>query len=105
MTLKGDARIWEDEYVGTYQLSTNLVNRKPSWTFIEKKKAIWYITEYNEWGVGILENLGTNVRALSTGRIEDDVDLFDILSDSWSFWDTTNKSFKDGDVTIQCKGN
>ena len=52
-----------------------------------------------------MENLGTNVRALSTGKIEDGVDLFDILSDSWSFWDTTNKSFKDGDVTIQCKGN
>ena len=89
---------------GIYQVS-GFVNEKPMWIFAKNGKAIWYVQELNDWGMGNLEHVGTNTLNLFTSGNQGDVFPFDIASDKWKYWN--NLLWADSainDITIKCTG-
>ena len=60
--LKNIALNTQGKTQGTYQKSA-YVNGKPSW--VSNNQAIWWISEYNEWAIGDLTSLGTDIRGIT----------------------------------------
>ena len=60
-----------------------MVNGKPSWT--SKSSAIWYEQQWNNWNVGVLDDVGSTM----AGIYSDDGNLcpFDLPSEMWFYWD------------------
>ena len=62
--LKNDANSKQSYKKGKYKLS-NEINGKPSWVSNEKELAIWWSSQYSQWAIGSLDDLGTNIRGLT----------------------------------------
>ena len=88
VTLKGDAHMkWGDEYAGTYELNDEngdpiYNNSKATWVLKDKGNAIWW-TEDGNWVIGTEDNLGKNVRALTTNEISANVYLHEVPNGKW----------------------
>jgi hypothetical protein len=105
LILKNEAFEEQGSRQGIYQVS-DFVNEKPSWISNKSGQAIWYVQEYNEWGIGDLEDVGTTTRALTTIDDQGYLFPFNITSDKWNYWD--GQLWRVGavdDITIKCTGN
>ena len=87
---------------GIYQKSAE-VNGKPSW--VSNNQAIWWISQHNEWGIGDLTSLGTDIRGI-TG-VTDDKSKSGLPNNqkyTWKYWN--GKSFittpGPNDINIEC---
>ena len=90
---------------GTYETSET-INGKPSW--ISNDQAIWWVPEFSEWGIGHLDFIGSNTRAL-TG-VPSDKNYFGWPYDqkyTWKYWKSGSGFTTPGanDIKVQCKGN
>ena len=63
ITLKNEVLTHHGECQGTYETSA-LVNGKPSWT--SQSTAIWYSQDDNDWQIGDLINIGTDLGIIYT---------------------------------------
>ena len=102
--LQNEAFENQGSHQGIYQVS-GFVNEKPMWTFTKNGKAIWYVQELNDWGMGNLEHVGTNTLNLFTSGNQGDVFPFDIASDKWKYLnDLVWADSAINDITIECSG-
>jgi hypothetical protein len=104
VTLKNDALKFQPLINGTYFLS-DIVNAKPSWKHKVNSKAIWYVPEYDDWAIGFLKKLGTTYRGLTSTNDQGSLDIFNVPSGKWKFYNNDDQIWtKAGktDVTIQC---
>ena len=114
---------WHDEYNGIYALATNdkgnpnYTNSKTSWTFKDKKNSIWW-TKDNNWVFGQTDNLGKNIRVLTTNDISKSAYLHEVPAKKWYFYDSDGggnegndtdpnrdtlwKNVENNDITITC---
>ena len=104
VTLQNEAFEYQGSQQGIYQVS-GLVNEKPMWIFAENGKAIWYVQELNDWGIGDLEHIGANTLDLFTSGNQGDVFPFNIASDKWKYRnDLTWADSAINDITVKCTG-
>jgi hypothetical protein len=68
---------------GSYQLS-NTVNGKPSWE--SSTQAIWYIPQFNDWGIGDKYYIGTAYRGLATEGGQGGTYPDNVASSMWYYW-------------------
>ena len=104
VTIQNEVFEYQGSLQGIYQVS-GFVNEKPMWVFTENGKAIWYVQELSNWGIGDLEHIGTNTLDLLTSGNQGDVFPFDIASDKWKYWN--NLIWADSainDITVKCTG-
>ena len=86
---------------GDYQESA-IVNGHPSW--IKANNAIWFVNEFDDWGVGAIHKLGTRYAGLLANNQGGLVCPFDITFPNWIFWNGnagwTNAGA--GEISITC---
>ena len=99
--LKNDALESQSIRIGKYEKSA-AGNKKPSW--ISNNQAIRWISNLNEWGIGDLNSLGTDIRGI-TG-VTDDENKYGLPSDpkyKWKYWNGASFITVDTqDIKIQC---
>ena len=86
------------ECQGTYETSA-LVNGNPSWT--SKSTAIWYSQDDNDWQIGDLINIGTDLGVIYT----DGMLLTPNENGKWNYKNYTEKKWKEldtNDFSIEC---
>ena len=86
---------------GDYQESV-IVNGHPSW--INANHAIWFVDEFDDWGVGGIEKLGTRFAGLLANNQGGLVCPFDITFPNWNFWNGNAgwTSAGAGEISITC---
>ena len=92
----------QGERLGIYEKSA-VGNEKPSW--ISNNQAIWWISQHNEWGIGDLNSLGTDIRGI-TG-VTDDENKFGLPNDpkyTWKYWngESFTTSPDANDINVEC---
>ena len=82
------------------------MNGKPSW--VSNNQAIWWISQHNEWGIGDLKSLGTDIRGITA--VTGDKSKSGLPNDqkyTWKYWD--GKSFVTipdaNDISVECVDN
>lgn len=87
---------------GRYQLS-GTVNGKPSWE--SSTQAIWYIPQFNDWGIGDKYYIGTTYRGLATGTGGYQGDFYpdDAPQNMWYYWTGSFWSSQFNDIVIECE--
>ena len=101
VVLRNEVLCKQGDLQGKYQLG-EIVNGKQSWK--TATQAIWFYPEYEDWAIGSLDEIGTNLRGISSAA-EENKDLFDVANDDWMYWDGDWKSINSGDIDIICKDN
>ena len=77
----------------------DIVNGKRSW--ISATQAIWFYPEFEDWAIGPLDNIGTNIQGITTGGNYQD--LFDVANDDWKYGDHDGwTDVNSGDIAINC---
>ena len=89
---------------GPYQFYKN-INGKPSWK--SETNAIWYYPEYKDWMIGPFENIGTDIRGITTWWQIGDEDYDcpqQVPSDKWVYMDVNGEwqYASSNDVSILC---
>ena len=63
--LKNGALEFQESRQGTYVLSTQMINGKPSWISNHKPfQAVWYNKKTNDWSIGALKDIGTDYQGI-----------------------------------------
>ena len=101
VSLKNEVLASQGIRQGTFELSSARVNGKPSW--ISDTQAIWWISQYNEWGVGDLGAIGGSIRGLTAVAENKD---FKSLTDEkyvWKYWNKNSFVLPGAnDISVQC---
>ena len=100
--MKNFAYIWHGSIKGEYEIRGTF-NGKPSW--ISNDHAIWWIPERSYWGIGSLDSLGSDIRAL-TGVPSDKNDFGWPYDQKYTWYYLNNTAhIKAGanDIKVHCK--
>lgn len=65
ITLTGTAKTKQGANAGTYKY-TGTKNGRAYWKKTDNKRAIWYVSQYKDWAIGELKDLGTTRRSIAT---------------------------------------
>ena len=87
---------------GSYEKSME-VNGKPSW--VSNNQAIWWISEFNEWAIGDLTSLGTDIRGITA--VTDDKTKFGLPENpthTWKYWNGASFAtvLDVNDISVEC---
>ena len=80
--MKNDALKSNGGRVGLYEKSSQ-VNGMVSWT--STSAAIWFLDSLKVWGIGSLENIGTDTVGIANNK-EVSQCPFDLSSEDWMYW-------------------
>ena len=61
VTLNGVVKDKKDEFAGTYQKASVLINKRSYWNKIDGEYALWWDIIVNSWTIGRLSDLGSNL--------------------------------------------
>ena len=89
---------------GRYQLS-GTINGKPSWE--SSTQAIWYIPQFQDWGIGSKYDKGGLYRGLATGTGGYQGEFYpnELPFNMWYYWTGSYWSSQFNDIVIECEGN
>ena len=89
---------------GTYELSSEDINGKPSWTR-GNIVAIWYHPTSKDWLIGRTSGIGGNVAWIQSIVDTDYGCPQQVPKDKWNFWDGNGwQQASSNDMNIKCAG-
>ena len=96
--MKNDALKSNGGRVGLYEKSSQ-VNGMVSWT--STSAAIWFLDSLKIWGIGSLENIGTDMVTIANNK-EVSQCPFDLSSEDWMYNDNGWKTANANEINLVC---
>ena len=98
--MKNDAKIKQGTREGIYE-AHQTVNGKQSWKSTDN--AIWFVKEYNSWGIGDLNGIGGEIRGITSTVETGGYSPYNVPSNEWQYWDYEwKKPTGSDDIIIRC---
>ena len=100
VSVENDAAILHNAFMGEYSIADE-VNGRRYYTSTTGEQAIWYNKKHNSWAVGVVSDLGTEMRSITSEDGQSPECPNNVTA--WMYFDTEKFVEGGNDITIACK--